>query len=76
MPWFAFPESVLSKPIVWLGDYAFISKNDSRLFEQRPGMLFPNRSVLSLRRLCCWETLLSIQKVTADCVAVQFLNNQ
>ena len=40
MPWFAFPKSVLSKPIVWLGDYAFISK------------------------------------VTADCVAVQFLNNQ
>ena len=24
-------EVVLSKPIVWLGDYAFISKSDSRL---------------------------------------------
>ena len=31
MPWFAFPKKVLSKPIVWLGDYAFISKSDSRL---------------------------------------------
>ena len=31
MTWFAFPKSVLSKPTVWLGDYAFISKRDSRL---------------------------------------------
>ena len=96
MPWFAFPKSVLSKPIVWLGDYAFISKSDSRLcgcsvfdqsisrlcglmriklgFEQCPGLLF--QKVYSLSRLGGWETMLSFQKVTADCVAVQFLNNQ
>ena len=31
MHWFAFLKSVLSKPIEWLGDYAFTSKSDSRL---------------------------------------------
>ena len=63
-------KSVLSMPIVWLRDYAFNSKSDSRLcgcsvfdqsisrlcglemkiklgFEQRPGLLFPNESLLS-----------------------------
>ena len=62
-------KTVLSKLIVWMGDYAFNSKSYSRLcgcsvfdysisrlcglmrvklgFEQRPGLLFPNRSVLS-----------------------------
>ena len=43
-------------------------------FEQCPGLLF--QKVYSLSRLCGWETMLSLQKVTADCVAVQFLNNQ
>ena len=96
MPWFAFPKSVLSMPIVWLRDYAFISKSDGRLcgcsvfdqsksglcglmkiklgFEQCPGLLF--QKVYSLSRLGGWKTMLSFQKVTADCVAVQFLNNQ
>ena len=35
---------------------------------------FPKK-VYSLSRLCDWEIMLSIQKVTADCVAVQFLMN-
>ena len=96
MPWFIFPKSVLSKPIVWLGDYAFSSKSDSRLcgcsvfdqsigrffglmritfeFKQCPCLLL--QKVYSLSQLCGWETMLSLQKVTADCVAVQFLNNQ
>ena len=96
MPWFIFPKSVLSKPIVWLGDYAFSSKSDSRLcgcsvfdqsicrlcglmriklgFEQCPDLF--SQKVYSLSRLCGWETMLSVQKVTADCVAVQFLINQ
>ena len=43
-------------------------------FEQCPGLLF--QKVYSLSRLCGWESMLSFQKVTADCVAVQFLNNQ
>ena len=35
-----------------------------------------SKKVYSLSRLRGWETMLSIQKVTADCVAVQFLINQ
>ena len=69
-PGLLFPNrSVLSKPIVWLEDYAFNSKSDSRLFgclvfdqsigrlfglmritfgfEQCPGLLLQNKSVLS-----------------------------
>ena len=91
-----YKKSVLSMPIVWLRDYAFISKSDGRLcgcsvfdqsksglcglmkiklgFEQCPGLLF--QKVYSLSRLGGWKTMLSFQKVTADCVAVQFLNNQ
>ena len=45
-PGLLFPNrSVLSKPIVWLGDYVFNSKSDSRLcgcsvFDQSIGRLF------------------------------------
>ena len=40
------------------------------------GFGFFKLKVYSLSQLCGWETMLSIQKVIADCVAVQFLINQ
>ena len=74
MPWFAFPKSVLSKPIVWLVEYAFISKSDSRLcgclvFDQSIGRFFGLMRITFGFKQC--PRLLLQKKCTlyADCVA-------